>query len=159
MHREGHAGLSFVLFSPFLLLFKILSAETSYLVMTGILIAGLSSLPDLDLEWEIKHRGITHTVVFGMVLGILFAFLFGYSWPLIGWFIGFSAGFGSTASHLIGDSLTYMPFQPFYPFSKKKVSYGLFKASNQNVNFGLLIIGLVLFVICLEPSIITSLFQ
>ena len=117
MLKEGHAGLSLILFSPFLLLIQVFNVDISYALITCILMVGLSSVPDLDINFEIKHRGITHTLIFGMVVGIVFSLILGFSFGTsVGWLMGFVAGFGGTASHLLGDTLTYMPFKPLYPF-------------------------------------------
>jgi len=141
-------GLSLILFSPFLFLFRVLGADMSYILVTCFLMVGLSSIPDLDMNFEIKHRGITHTLLFGAIIGVLFAILLGFSYgTLVGWIMGFVAGFGGTASHLIGDAFTYAPFKPLYPFSNKEVAFGFFKASNKNANEAMLFIGIVTFII------------
>jgi len=72
--------------------------------------------------------------------------------------MGFIAGFGGTASHLVGDAFTYSKFQPFRPFSDKEVAYGLFKASNKTANNTMFILGIAAFIISYEPSIITQFF-
>lgn len=154
MYKEGHAGLSFLLFSPFMLVFRAMSAEMSYVVLTCLLMVTLSSIPDLDIQWGIKHRGITHTFLFGAVVGVLFAILIGYAYGSLGWLMGFIAGFGATASHLLGDAFTYSPFRPFYPFSKKEVAYGFFKASNKKANAAMLSVGIIAFILSYEPSIV-----
>jgi inner membrane protein len=146
--KEGHAGLSLILFSPFLFLFKTLGVEVSYILVTGFLMVGLSSIPDLDINFEMKHRGITHTLLFGTIVGIIFSILLGFSFGnLMGWIMGFIAGFGGTASHLLGDAMTYMPFKPLYPFSDKEISFGFFGASDRGVNKAMLTIGAIAIII------------
>ena len=157
MYREGHAGLSLILFSPFMFLFRLMNIEMNYVLLTCFLMVALSSLPDFDIQWEIKHRGITHTFLFGIGTGTLFGFLIMYMYGFPGLLMGFIAGFGGTASHLLGDSFTYSPFKPLYPFSDRKVAYGLFKASNQTANSTMLVLGFVLFIISYEPTIFTTL--
>lgn len=148
MLKEGHAGLSLILFSPFLLLLRVFNVDLSYALVTCLLMVGLSSVPDLDINFEIKHRGITHTFVFGIVVGVVFAIILGFSFgTLIGWLMGFFAGFGGTASHLLGDALTFMPFKPFYPFSDKEVAFGFCRASNKDVNKALVTVGAITIVI------------
>jgi membrane-bound metal-dependent hydrolase YbcI (DUF457 family) len=154
LYREGHAGLSFLLFSPFMFLFRAIGADMNYVVLTCVLMVALSSIPDLDIQWEIKHRGITHTFLFGAVVGVLFAIMLGYAYGPLGWLMGFVAGFGGTASHLLGDAFTYSPFKPFYPFSDTEVAYGFFKASNKTANSTMLVLGIFAFIISYEPSII-----
>ena len=156
MLKEGHVGLSLILFSPFMYLFRVLGVDMSNVLITCVLMAGLSSVPDLDLQWGIKHRGITHTFLFGCGVGILFSFLLGYAFGLWGWFMGFVAGFGGTASHLLGDAFTYSPFRPLYPFSDIEVAYGFFNASNKTANSTFLGLGLVTFILSYEPSIVTQ---
>jgi len=156
LYREGHAGLSFLLFSPLMFLFRVLGADMNYVVATCVLMVALSSIPDLDIQFEIKHRGVTHTLVFGVVIGILFGILMGYSYESMGWLMGFVAGFGGTASHLVGDSFTYSKFQPFRPFSDKEIAFGFFKASNKTANGTMFVLGIVAFIISYEPSIVAQ---
>ena len=159
MYREGHAGLSFLIFSPFLYLFRLLGFDLTNVLVTGLLMAGLSSLPDIDIRWEIKHRGVTHTLLFGIFVGIIFSVLLGYVYGSVGWFMGFTAGFGGIASHLVGDAFTYSPFKPFYPFSNREAAYGFFKSSNQTVNRVIFVLGVIAFTISYEPTIITQFFH
>ena len=157
LYKEGHAGLSFLLFSPFMLFFKTLGIDLTYILITCFLMVGLSSLPDLDLDWEIRHRGVTHTFLAGIAFGILFAIVIGYAYGAMRWVMGFVSGFGGTASHLLGDVFNYSPLKPFSPFSDRKVAFGFFKSSNRSVNSTLLVSGLVAFVISIEPSIVVDL--
>lgn len=156
MYKEGHAGLSFLLFSPFMLFFKSIDADMTYVLVTCFLMVGLSSLPDLDMEYReygIKHRGITHTFLFGIGVGVLFSILIGYAYGALGWLMGFVAGFGSTASHIFGDAFTYERFKPFSPFSDREVAFGRFKSSNRPVNNTMLGLGIFSFIMSYEPSI------
>lgn len=144
MYKEGHAGLSLLLFSPFLYLFRLLGLDFSSVLVTGFLMVALSSLPDIDMEYRkygIKHRGVTHTLLFGVGVGILLGFITGYAYGVWGYPMGFLAGFGGTASHLLGDAFTYSKFKPFRPFSNREVAYGFFKASNKEANGAMLTIG------------------
>jgi len=122
----------------------------TYILLTGFLMIGLSSLPDIDMEYRkyIKHRGITHTLLFGILVGVAFSIVMGYAYESMGWLMGFAAGFGGVGSHLIGDAFTYHKFKPLYPFSNKEIAYGLFEASNKKVNNAMLTIGLITFFIC-----------
>ena len=144
--------------APVIFLFRSLGADMTNVLMTGLLMAGLSSVPDFDLEWHIKHRGVTHTVLFGLAAGVIFAVLLGmYAFGSWGWSMGFIAGFGGTLSHLLGDALTYQKFQPLWPFSDKEVAYGFFAASNRAVNNAMLVLGGISFFLSYEPSIIQQL--
>ena len=150
MYKEGHAGLSFLLFSPFLLLFRSLNADTTYILTTGILMVGLSSLPDIDMEYRkygIEHRGrTTHSLLFGIAVGVLLSILIGYAYGALGWLMGFVAGFGATASHLLADTFTKHSFKPLYPFSNREVAFRFFEASNKKANNAVLFLGLMSFV-------------
>jgi len=129
----------------------------TYILITCFLMVGLSSLPDLDIQWEIKHRGITHTFFFGMIVGILFAVLIGYAYGIIGWLMGFVAGFGGTASHLLGDAFTHTPFRPFTPFSDREMgALGLFRSDNKTVNRTMLVLGVFIFIFSYQPSIVSD---
>ena len=119
----------------------------NYVFMTCFLMVLLSSIPDFDVKFEMKHRGITHTLLFGVGVGVLCVVVLGWVYGPLGWVMGVVAGFGGTASHLIGDSFTYSPFKPLYPFSKREVAYGFFKASNKIANALILVLGLAAFVI------------
>jgi len=162
MYKVGHAGLSFLLFSPIMFLFRVVGADMNYVVLTCVLMVFLSSIPDVDILWKRifgKHRGITHTFLFGIGMGILFSIIMGYNYGSLGWIMGFVAGFGGTASHMLGDAFTYQRFKPFYPFSHKEVAYGFFKAENKKANLTMFVAGIVAFIISYEPSIITQLIQ
>ena len=153
MYKEGHAGLSLILFSPFILLFRSLNLDITYVLITCVLMVGLSSLPDIDMELRrehgisIKHRGITHTFLAGIGFGIVFAILIGYAYGAMGWLMGFIAGFGGTASHLLGDAFTYERFKPLYPFSDREVALGYFRSSDRKVNNAMLTLGVIALVI------------
>jgi len=96
----------------------------TYVLITCILMVAFSSLPDIDIELQseygIKHRGITHTFLFGIIVGILFSILIGYVYGSLGWLMGFTAGFGATLSHILGDAFTYERFAPLFSFLEKK---------------------------------------
>lgn len=156
MYKEGHAGLSLLLFSPFMFLFRSLGVVMNYVLLTGLLMVALSSLPDLDMEYKvyIRHRGITHTIPFGVIVGVVFAILLGYAYGSAGWLMGFVAGFGGVGSHLLGDAFTYHKFKPLYPFSHREIAYGFFKASNKVANRAFLIIGVIAFIISYESAIL-----
>lgn len=157
MYKDGHAGLSFLLYSPFIFLFRSLGVDMTYILITCLLMVGLSSLPDLDIQWEIRHRGMTHTFLFGIIFGILFAVLIGYAYGITGWIMGFISGFGGTASHLLGDAFTFRPFRPFLSFSQREIGgYGFFRSSNKAVNRTMLVLGVIAFIVSYEPSIISQ---
>ena len=128
----------------------------SNILITGILMVALSSIPDIDIAWELKHRGVTHTFLAGSIFGVFFAVIMGYFYGAWGLVMGFIAGFGGTTSHLLGDVFSYHPLTPLYPFSNRKVAFRLFKASNRIVNSTIFLIGVVAFILSYEPAIITQ---
>jgi membrane-bound metal-dependent hydrolase YbcI (DUF457 family) len=107
MHAEGHAGLTFLLSAVAVAFFKLLKIDLSTIVIVSLLMVFLSSIPDLDLRLGIEHRGITHTFVFGLAVGVIIGILFGSGGDWTSAVIGFIAGFGGTVSHLLGDAFTY----------------------------------------------------
>ena len=70
----------------------------------ALFIAGLSTLPDIDLSLEIKHRTYTHNVLFAIVAGSLMALLFRSTF--LGFWKGFATGFLAVILHILGDILT-----------------------------------------------------
>lgn len=146
MYSEGHAGLTLIIFP----LLMIPLGWGDYQIIAIGLAVGVSSLPDIDLkyrEYGIHHRGVTHSILFAILVGIGLGALFYYNDNQILWFaIGFAGGFGGIMSHLLGDMLTYHAFKPLWPFSDTEKSLGLCRASNKAVNEGLLTAGAVSFV-------------
>lgn len=146
MNHNGHFGLTLLIFSVLMLPFGF--SEGAIAVM--FLAAGLSSLPDIDINLEIKHRGFTHNIFFALVIGIIFGILFSYSTSDILWGImGFTTGFGGVVCHLLGDAFTSMKFEPLWPFSHRKVGLGWFESGNKQVNDGMMTAGSIVFVLYL----------
>lgn len=81
-----------------------------------------ATLPDYDLKLKIKHRTITHCILFYIVIGAL---LYRVNFET---FIFFSIGY---LSHLLLDSLTKHGIPLFYPFSKKTYGLKLFKTGEK----------------------------
>lgn len=110
----------------FLLFRKFLPGDQ---IVTFLLVIFGAILPDIDeakskiSQWSgiigksvnffAKHRGIFHSLIFslGLFLVIYFLWNFVYAWAILVGYI----------SHLIGDALTPMGVQVFYPFSKFKL--------------------------------------
>jgi membrane-bound metal-dependent hydrolase YbcI (DUF457 family) len=143
MYADGHAGLSLLVLSSLVAWFNWTNQDA---IVFCILIAILSSLPDLDLKlWPfVKHRGaLTHSLFAGGLLGIGLAFLVGYAGfdPRL----GFVCGFGGIALHLLGDIFTFTKIKLFWPFSQRAVAFGVFKSSNQLVNKSLMALGGLVF--------------
>jgi len=94
---------------------------------------GMSVWPDLDLRFELKHRGYTHTLAGALVFGVLGAAIFGLAHPS-GALCGFLGGFGGTLSHILGDLMTYAKFRPLWPLSSREFAFGWFSARDVRVN-------------------------
>ncbi|PIZ51474.1 hypothetical protein COY27_03725 [Candidatus Woesearchaeota archaeon CG_4_10_14_0_2_um_filter_33_13] len=110
----------------FLLLNKYFSGGYEWLFLLFVLLG--SVLPDIDdgkskikkasgiigsvISFLFKHRGILHSLIFALVLFVLLSLWdIYYAWALL---IGYT-------SHLVGDVITPMGIQLFYPFSRWKI--------------------------------------
>ena len=143
MHAKGHFGLTLLVLSVFSI--PIGFGPDNVMIFIIIISAGLSSIPDVDIRLGIKHRGLTHNILFAIIIGILFGILFGYSSGLVYGLIGFVSGFLGVMLHLLGDLMTYQPFKPLWPFDKREISYGFFAAKSKTANKGFLTLGIVAF--------------
>ena len=88
--------------------------------------------PDLDFKFHIKHRTITHSLLFLFISSLLFSVI---STELsLSYFIGVNM-------HLIADSFTVMGIPLFYPFIKHRYGFKLIKTNSliENIIFILLI--------------------
>ena len=147
MYTVGHAGLTLLILSIMMLPF---GYDTGKIILI-VFAAGISSLPDIDLEWQkrgypIHHRGPTHSILFALIVGILLGGLLWYGYREMSWFvIGFIAGVFGIVSHLIGDSFTYMAFKPLSPFSTKEIGFKLVSANNRIANEGFGTVGTLAF--------------
>ena len=150
MYQKGHAGLTLFIMSALFWFFPFGSESLIMIIMAGV----LSALPDYDLKWQrqgtpIKHRGITHSLLFAIVTGVGFALIFWYADRTFLWAVmGFVSGFMGVVSHLIGDTFTHHPFKALYPFSNKE--YGALhwtSAKNKVANDGLMSLGSIAFIL------------
>ncbi|MGL5767642.1 MAG: metal-dependent hydrolase [Sarcina sp.] len=84
-----------------------------------VIALGIAStvLPDFDIIFGLKHRGITHSLAFAIALSVLVGGVLGFPSGLI-WLVGYS-------SHIFLDSLTKMGVPMLYPVSSKM--YGVRK--------------------------------
>lgn len=144
MKHKRHAGLTLLIFSVLMLPF----GRSMDAVLVVSLAAVLSSVPDFDINWEIKHRGYTHNVLAALVVGTLFGLLLAYaSSDIWWWLLGFTSGFGGVICHLLGDALTHMKFKPLWPFSNIEVGLGWFSSGDKRVNNGFMTIGSLAFIL------------
>lgn len=68
------------------------------------------------LQFFTKHRGMVHSLIFGLIISLLIAWL--SRWAGFAFFVGF-------ASHLFLDSLTKSGVAIFWPLSKKRFGFGI----------------------------------
>ncbi|MBI3623102.1 metal-dependent hydrolase [Candidatus Pacearchaeota archaeon] len=90
------------------------------------------------LQWFTKHRGLTHSLFFLILLTLILAFFI----PVLafGFFLGYSL-------HLLADSFTMYGIMPFWP-SKISVSGGLRTGGKieKALFFALIIVDIILLV-------------
>ena len=156
VYRKGHVGASLVVYAPFgFLVTALVSIEVGLVGAAGV--ASLAMVPDLDTRIPfVKHRGITHTVWFALLIGLAFG--------LVGLAVGLQTGvveallFGGAAflfgavtivSHLLADALTPMGIRPYAPVSDTEYTLDLFTAANPLANYGLLGLGGVVVAVAL----------
>ena len=156
VYRNGHIGASLVVYAPFgFLVTALVSIEVGLVGAAGV--ASMAMVPDLDMRIPfVKHRGITHTVWFALLVGAAFG--------VVGLAVGFRRGvaeavlFGGAAflfgavtivSHLLADALTPMGIRPFAPVRDAEYTLDLFTAANPIANYALLGMGGVVLVVAL----------
>lgn len=120
-------------------------------VGTVVLVA-LATAPDVDLfVAEVSHRGITHTVWAGLVLGGVLG--------LVSWGVAsrrgrpagpdarfyLALGVGCVLVHLLGDVITPMGIRPFYPLVETSYTLDLVAARTPEANLGFLLVGTATF--------------
>jgi len=155
MYARGHIGLTLLILSLLMLPFR--ENENAFLLI--VLASGVSTLPDIDLKWQrwglpVRHRGVTHSVLFALLIGFLIGEVFYYGYETTSWFVtGFMSGFLGIICHLIGDSFTFHSFKPFWPFSNIKVAFGFCRASDKKVNKNLMMLGGLAFILYILVTI------
>ncbi len=143
MHSKGHLGIALLVCSIIAIPFGF--GPDNYVIIMVLLTAGLSSIPDIDLNLEIKHRGFTHNILFALICGVGFGVLFGYASGWVWGIIGFIAGFGGVMLHLLGDIMTHMEFAPLYPFKRNEIALHWFYADSETANNGFFTLGIIAF--------------
>lgn len=137
-------------------------AENSTLVK--VLPSSLSS----RIRSAFRHRGIMHTFLFAFVVGVLAGTALAFplhvvhpeaidvgvfdqvmATPIeIGVFVAAMVSY-AWIGHIYADTLTTgsgrFGVKPYWPFSRKQVRFGFFKAANKWANGGLLLLGLLAF--------------
>lgn len=142
MRAIGHWGISFILYSPVVLIGLLFFPDKHPHLFLGLSIIILTTpLPDIDLQLQkilsVEHRGITHTIWFPIFVGIfvvpfilslLFYLYNGVLEPFqpVSWadMLFFSLlGVYGTTSHFFGDVITPTGIQPFKPIGDVKYCY------------------------------------
>lgn len=151
MYQEGHYGAALLAYAP--VGFVALLVGLQQLGLLGlVVVAGLATLPDQDQRIpRMKHRGITHTVWFAILVGSAVAVAGGYVGSIlddgsilavvVGVLFGFFAGALSILSHIAADALTPMGVSPFSPVDDRHYSLDIVRASNHAANRALLMLG------------------
>jgi len=134
MNRFGHVGFTLLLLSPFMS-----KLGTQFVLFSAL----FAVLPDIDIVLKVKHREYTHNVTFGAI-STLIVFVIFKSVGIDG-MLSLSA-FVAVSIHIIADSLTMQKFPPFYPFSKKRVAFRIFRSNNAAVNILSFTLGLLAFI-------------
>ncbi len=144
MNSKGHAGLNMATLSALGLLLKI---EDPYFNLIIILSTALVSLPDIDLRLEIAHRKYTHNIFLAVIVAFLAGLL---TMHLIGDFeLGFISMLTAFLTHILGDLMTYRPFNPLAPLTKGNYSLKLFRSNNPAVNNTVLLVGVLTYALYL----------
>jgi inner membrane protein len=148
VYRKGHFGVSLLVFAPLgYALLRIGAVDDA--VVAGLAMLSLSTLPDVDHRLPgVSHRGITHTLLFALVVGGCLGGL-GYALdptPATGVsrlaVLGFAVGTLGIVAHLVGDALTPMGIRPFWPLSGRSYSLRVTRADNAIANGALFALGI-----------------
>ena len=149
MHHEGHVGAALLAYAPLLAAAGFLDALAFGIVGAAGMVA-LAMVPDYDMRIPlVKHRGVTHTVAFavlvGSVLGVTALVAASSAAPAtaasVGGFV-FFVGSLSVLSHVAADALTPMGVKPFWPLSTRRYSLDLVRADNVVANYLLFVLGI-----------------
>lgn len=148
MYSTGHAGISFTLYAP--ILFVLFYFELfSVAIMGAIIVMFLASTPDADMKFhykstvfhkiplvrrlvpDIEHRGITHTVWFMGIIGIVLALVGAAVYPMIEFVFTvtqiqfavllFVFGAFGIFAHIVGDYITPSGINILYPLGTNRV--------------------------------------
>lgn len=148
MYRNGHVGASLAVYAPLgFLVTALTSIEAGAVGAVGV--ASMAMVPDLDIRVPfLKHRGITHTVWFALLVGAVFGvggaalgFGTGVATALLFGGVGLLFGVGTIGAHVLADALTPMGIRPFAPVRDDEYTLDLFTAANPVANYALLGLG------------------
>lgn len=147
MHRLGHYGAALIGYAPIGFIAAVLVGLELAIVGGGVAIA-LSMVPDWDIRIPgVKHRGVTHTVHFAIVVGgvvgivgLLLGLQAGIAVGIVLGLFGFVVGAVSIGSHIAADALTPAGVDPF--MTGETISYDVTRAANPIANYALLVLGI-----------------
>ncbi len=148
MYQLGHYGVALLAYAP--LGVAVALAGVEVLAVVGALVCvSLSTLPDCDHSVPfLEHRGITHTLVFAVLVGGVLAaaasVLVSSQTPFVtdlAVAFAFVVGTLSIVSHLVADAITPMGIRPFRPFSRYHYTAKLTPAANPIANYALFALG------------------
>ena len=149
MYKRGHLGVALLTLAP--ITFWLLSTGSP---VFGALVVGtvlyLAMLPDVDHRVPgIPHRGPTHSLLFAVVVGAVFAGAASLVEPVLSIAVpggvsmvafGFLLGFGSVVAHLLGDVITPAGVNFLWPYPRTWSLY-LTGADSTVWNWGLFVLG------------------
>jgi inner membrane protein len=149
MYRTGHYGAALLAYAPV----GGAALATGFdvaAVAGGALTLALAPLPDYDQRVPaISHRGVTHTVGFALLVGLLtgaLGFVVGSETGLAGataaGAFGLVVGALAIGSHLLADVVTPMGISPFWPLSSRNYTLSLARADDTVANYLLLLAGI-----------------
>ncbi|SDG17589.1 inner membrane protein [Halorubrum xinjiangense] len=159
MYHKGHVGASLLVYAPFGFLVTALASIEAGLVVAAA-VASMAMVPDLDTRVPfVKHRGITHTVWFALLVGAAFGALGlavglqrGIAEALFFGGFGFLFGGVTIVSHILADALTPMGIRPFAPVRDDEYTLDLVAAANPVANYALLGLGGVVVAVALAAG-------
>lgn len=147
MHRNGHLGVSMLLFVP-IGHWLVTNGHPGLAALTGFSMLWLVMLPDIDQRLPgIPHRGPTHSLLFAVAVGVVFGLVFesvgaalSLSTPGTVREFGFFVGAVTVVAHLAGDVITPMGVNFLWPLDWSP-SLGVTSADSAIWNYGLLLAG------------------
>ena len=157
MYRKGHRGMALLFAAPPSVLLILATGNPGAGLPFTALAFMVAMLPDTDQKIPfVKHRGITHTIVFAVVVALIGGVLLFQAIRIVlpwrdlpaGLLFGYAASalFVGVLSHLFADSLTVgsgdYAIHPFWPISDHEARLGLTTASSAVWNVALLAAGI-----------------
>jgi inner membrane protein len=152
VYSRGHIGIALTTYAPFVVT---LSSDPLLALVAGLFILACGLAPDIDsLDGvPLTHRGVTHTVGFAALVGVVGAWMFSHS--LIGNpALGFALGVVGVGSHLVADWLNPMGVSPWYPVLGRRLSLEFCNADDPTVNRLLLALGGLLTMLAIGAALL-----